>query len=166
MDGVCTLYTIGHSNHAIGDFIALLNKHNITTIVDVRSQPYSQWADQFNRELLKHDLTEAGIEYTYMGDTLGGRPLAQELYAAGQARPDYKKMMQLPAYQRSIQELLELAQGRAVAIMCSEGDYQSCHRHLLITQTLVADGLRVHHIRPDGTCVEGTLEPEQLSFFG
>jgi uncharacterized protein (DUF488 family) len=53
-----------------------------------------------------------------------------------------------------------------VAVMCSEGDHTKCHRHLLITQTVLKQGGRVEHIQPDGTLVEGTAEPEQLSLFG
>ena len=165
MAGTQPLYTIGHSHHAITDFVALLQQHGVTTVVDVRSQPYSQWADQFNRELLRQDLTEAGIAYAYMGDSLGGRPTDQVLYAAGHERPDYARMMTTPAYQQGIRRLLEMAADRSIAIMCSEGDYRQCHRHLLITQTLVGQGVAVQHIRPDGSCVEGTLEPQQLSFF-
>ncbi len=166
MNELCTLFTIGHSNHTIEDFIALLKDHNISALVDVRTQPYSQWTHQFNREILEHDLADADIGYVYMGETLGGRPADHDLYAPRQERPDYKKMAQLPAYQAGIRELVDLAQDQTVAIMCSEGDYQHCHRHLLITQTLVSDSVRVQHILPDGTCVEGTREPEQLSLFG
>lgn len=166
MDSTGPIYTIGHSNHAVADFIDLLEQHAITTVIDVRTQPYSQWADQFNRELLQHDLTEAGIGYVYMGDTLGGRPLDQALYTAGNGRPDYERMMSTPAYLEGIERLMELAADRSIAIMCSEGDYQQCHRHLLITQTLVGDGITVRHIRPDGSCAVGALEPKQLSLFG
>ncbi len=166
MEGTRPLYTIGHSHHAIADFIALLRQHGITTLVDVRSQPYSQWADQFNRELLRQDLTEAGIRYVYEGDSLGGRPPDRAFYATGHERPDYEKMMDMPGYQQGIRRLLELASDQSIAIMCSEGDHQQCHRHLLITQTLVGEGVPVRHIRPDGSCVEGVLEPQQLSLFG
>ena len=50
--------------------------------------------------------------------------------------------------------------------MCSEGDHRQCHRHLLITQSLLDMGAAVDHIQPDGTCSAGTLEPEQLTLFG
>ena len=166
MDGQDTIYTIGHSNHPIEAFIALLKQHKIARVVDVRSQPYSQWAHQFNRELLAHDLLEAGIDYAHMGDRLGGRPKDLSFYTPGQGRPNYKKMAQDAAYRQGIADLLTESRQRRIAVMCSEGDYQECHRHLLITQTLLEADMRVLHIRPDGTCVEGTLEPEQLSLFG
>jgi uncharacterized protein (DUF488 family) len=49
--------------------------------------------------------------------------------------------------------------------MCSEGDHRQCHRHLLITQTLLGRGVRVLHIQPDGTTVEGERIAQQLSLF-
>ncbi len=159
------VFTVGHSNHEIEHFVELLKQHKIALVVDVRSQPYSQWATQFNRELLQHDLEAAGLHYMYMGDLLGGRPGSRELYDPGQEHPNYKRMAGSPSYLEGIERLLDLAESRRLAVMCSEGDFHHCHRHLLITQTLVERGVEVHHIQPDGSLAEGTLEPEQLSFF-
>ena len=50
--GVTTLYTIGHSNHPIESFIALLTSNGITAIADVRSRPYSRRHPQFNKDRL------------------------------------------------------------------------------------------------------------------
>lgn len=159
------LFTVGHSNHTIETFIALLEQHRIALVIDVRSQPYSQWAAQFNREPLQHDLNEAGLHYRYMGDLLGGRPANRDLYAPGQDHPDYGRMAVDAAYLKGIDQLLSLAHHQRLVIMCSEGDHHHCHRHLLITQTLVERGVDVLHIQPDGSLMEGTLEPQQLSLF-
>lgn len=165
MTGVPLIYTIGHSNHPVEAFVALLREHGIEAVVDVRSQPYSQWASQFNRELLRNDLGEAGIAYDFMGDVIGGRPRDPSVYDAGQQRPDYKRVAQTAVYQQGIADLLVKARTQQIAVMCSEGDYHHCHRHLLISQTLLGEGVRVIHILPDGATSEATLEPEQLSFF-
>ena len=47
------LYTVGHSVYEPQDFVSLLKKYNINTIVDVRSTPYSERAPQYNRENIK-----------------------------------------------------------------------------------------------------------------
>jgi len=169
------IHTIGHSNHTIAAFVDLLRRHEITLVVDVRSQPYSRWAHQFNREILARDLQDAGITYCFMGDALGGRPADQTLYDPDEEHPDYQRVEQTPAYQAGIDDLLDLARPpsipptlgglRGVAVMCSEGDHRRCHRHLLITQTLLGRGVRVLHIQPDGTTVEGERIPQQLSLF-
>ena len=160
-----SIHTIGHADHGITHFIDLLHEHAITLVVDVRSQPYSQWASQFNRELLAHDLEAAGIAYLFMGDALGGRPDDPALYDPGQDRPDYARMAQTPAYRSGIDQLLELARTQCVTVMCGEGDHRGCHRHLLIAQTLLDRGARVLHVQLDGTTVEGEAVARQLSLF-
>ena len=161
-----TVYTLGHSDHELAAFLGLLRRHSIALVVDVRSQPYSRWASQFNREALARALQEAGLGYRFMGDLLGGRPSDSALYDPGQERPNYQRMSQSPAYQAALDELLKLAQAQRVAVMCGEGDHTHCHRNLLIAQTLLERGVRVLHIQPDGSLVEGEIEPRQLSLFG
>ncbi len=160
------IHTIGHSDHTTETFVDLLRQHGITLVVDVRSQPYSRWTPQFNRETLARDLQDAGIVYRYLGDALGGRPTDPDLYDPGQEHANYPRVEQTSAYQAGIDRLLELAQTGRVAVMCSEGDHRHCHRHLLITQTLLGRTVRVLHIQPDGRTVGGELAPQQLSLFG
>ncbi len=159
------IHTIGHSDHETEDFVDLLRRHGITLVVDVRSQPYSRWMSQFNRKILAYDLRAEGIAYRFMGDALGGRPSDRTLYDPGEEHPDYGRMEQAPTYQTGIDRLLELAQTKRLAVMCSEGDYRRCHRYLLITQTLLRHGVRVLHIQTDGATVQGELIPNQLSMF-
>ncbi len=159
------IYTIGHSDHTIPAFVDLLRTFGIALLIDVRSQPYSRWTPQFNREDLAHDLQETGIAYKSMGDSLGGRPADRTLYDAGEERPNYERVAQTETYQRGIAQLLDLAREQYVAIMCSEGDYHHCHRHKLITQTLLERGVEVQHIQPDGTTAVGEIIPQQLSLF-
>ncbi|HNT75228.1 MAG TPA: DUF488 domain-containing protein [Anaerolineae bacterium] len=159
------IYTIGHSDHSIEAFIELLHQHGITLLADVRSQPYSRWTPQFNREELAPALQKAGIAYQSMGDNLGGRPADRALYDPGEERPNYERLAETSTYQAGLARLLDLARGAQVAIMCSEGDFHHCHRHLLITQTLLARGVEVRHIQPDGATVAGEIIPKQLGLF-
>ena len=161
MSQALVVYTIGHSNHSMPAFLDLLRQHGVTLVLDVRSQPYSRWAPQFNRETLDRDLEDAGLAYQFMGDALGGRPADPALYVGG--RPDYAQMEKDDAYQSSIERLLALAETESLALMCGEGDYQECHRHLLISQTLLKRDVTVRHIKPDGRCVEAERIAEQLS---
>jgi uncharacterized protein (DUF488 family) len=158
------IYSIGHSDHETEAFIALLRRHGVSTLVDVRSQPYSRWIPQANRETLARALQGAGLTYVFMGDSLGGRPEAPSLYQPG-GEPDYEGMAATPAFQSGIQQLLELARQGGVAMMCAEGDYRQCHRHKLITPQLLERGARVLHIHPDGKTTEARPEPRQLSLF-
>lgn len=151
------LYTIGHSNHEADALMELFKQHNIKLVVDVRSSPYSRFVPQANRETLARYLELGGIAYRWLGDRLGGKP--DGLVA------DYDQLRASPAFQQGIVELLALAAERRTAILCSEGDYRSCHRHRLIAPALVEQAVDVVHIQPDGTLVEERSQPRQLALF-
>jgi uncharacterized protein (DUF488 family) len=145
-----TIYTIGHSNIAIERFVDLLRLHLIQVLVDTRSQPYSRYAPQFNRESLQTSLHRAGITYLYLGEELGGRPRDAHYYLPG-GKVDYDRLAEAPFYEGGLKQLQHEAEGRCLAIMCREADYQNCHRYKLITRSLVRDGLEVCHILHSGT---------------
>lgn len=50
------LYTIGHSRYEFEYFANLLKKFEINYLLDVRSTPYSKYAETFNREQLENSL--------------------------------------------------------------------------------------------------------------
>ena len=56
------MWTIGHSNRSIEQFVALLEEHKIEALVDVRSFPTSK-IEHFKREGMEKWLPEHGIEY-------------------------------------------------------------------------------------------------------
>lgn len=144
-----TIYTIGHSNQPAADLIALLGRHEIAVLIDVRSAPYSRYSPQFNREMLRDVLEDAGIRYIFAGEHLGGRPANADCYdALGQI--DYQKVARQAFYRAGIERLIEYGAAARTAIMCSEEDPNQCHRHKLIAQTLLSRGLAVLHIRGDG----------------
>lgn len=154
---MATIYTIGHSNHEFDRFLALLRYQGIELLVDVRSSPYSRYVPQANRETLAGALIRKGIGYLFMGEKLGGKPDGVVV--------DYDELRASSSFQQGITELIALAVERRVAIMCSEGDHRRCHRHLLITPTLLDQDAAVVHIQPDGSLVDERQVPRQLSLF-
>jgi len=55
------VFTIGHSNHSLDAFLALLQQHRITALADVRSHPYSRHLSHFNKSALTASLQQADI---------------------------------------------------------------------------------------------------------
>jgi uncharacterized protein (DUF488 family) len=159
-----TIYTIGHSNHTSEIFRTLLVDHGIQCLVDVRSQPYSRYNPQFNRDALAKMLTDAHIRYVFLGDSLGGRPEQADLYDTGSERPNYERQRQTSLYQQGLHQLIDISKQTATAFMCSEGDPEMCHRTLLITPSLLDLGIDVQHILPDGVVVRAELPMQQLGF--
>jgi uncharacterized protein (DUF488 family) len=161
------LFSIGHSNAGIGAFVDLLRLYRIIALVDVRSQPYSRYNQHFSREHLKHSLTEAGIDYIYLGKEIGGRPEDPAFYFQN-GKVDYDLVARSPLYLSGIERLLALASERRVAFMCAEADYKGCHRYWLITRTLVGRGIEVRHILHSGEAIVSAaseFEPDQPSLF-
>src|SRR5438105_12833138 len=64
--------TIGHSNHPLDRFLALLAQHQIEALVDIRRFPGSRKHPHFNRDNLASAVPKAGLEYHWL-DSLGGR---------------------------------------------------------------------------------------------
>jgi uncharacterized protein (DUF488 family) len=169
------IYTIGHSNSTASDFVDMLRRNGVQSIVDVRSAPYSQYAPQFNRETLAAILNDAGISYVFAGDYLGGRPQDPTCYKHGKVptgKVDYLKLVDYaavarrPWYLKGIDRLLQIASERSTAILCSEEDPHHCHRFHLITPTLESRGVKVTHLRLKEVSVEpDPAQPQQTSMF-
>lgn len=161
------LFSVGHSNASIDDFIELLRQHRIDLLVDTRSKPYSRYNPHFSREPLKQSLNEEGIEYAFLGQQLGGKPEDEAFYFQS-GKVDYQRLAETPFYQDGLRRLIELGEQRRVAFMCSEADYKHCHRYWLITRTLIERGVEVAHILHSGEVIASEtaeFEPEQPSLF-
>lgn len=149
MDGICT---IGHSNGSVERLIALLREHEITAIADVRSQPYSRFNPQFNREALAADLKRSGLEYVFLGQELGARSEDPTCYRNGRAQ--YSLIAKTAVFERGIERLLSGAERFRVAILCAEKEPLVCHRTILISRYLHEKGIVVRHILEDGRIEE------------
>lgn len=159
-----TIFSIGHSNHDIETFLKLLHQHGIRCLIDVRSSPYSRFFPHFRKKALEARLRDDGIEYVYLGKSLGGRPDDDSCYdAAGNV--DYRRISRKPWYHDGVEELIATARGRRVAMMCSEEDPDRCHRQHLIAQSLLQrQRAVVQHIRRDGRHESAELYPSQARF--
>jgi uncharacterized protein (DUF488 family) len=153
------LWSVGHSNHELPQFVDLLPGAGVEAVADVRSAPYSRRLPQFNRPGLEAALGDAGIAYVFLGDLLGGRPADSALYDAD-GRTDYERVRQTDFFRAGLERLLRGAERYAVAMMCSEDDPLDCHRGLMITPALGERGVAPLHLRKDGS-VETTPEMER-----
>lgn len=144
-------FTIGHSNHSNESFLFLLKKYNVEYIIDVRSNPYSKYAVNFNRELLKKTLAENHILYSYMGDDLGARYSNPSLIDQD-GKVSFNKVRSTKKFQHALEKLKnEIVKGYTIAILCSEKDPLDCHRFVLISRCLVDKNININHILTDGT---------------
>ena len=166
------VYTIGHSNKPIHHFLALLDQYKIEVVADVRSNPFSRYAKQFDSDNMKRAIIRAGLKYVFLGRELGGKPKDEQLYRAD-GDLDYEKLAGTALFRSGFERLLNGIRVYRVALVCGEENPEGCHRRLLIGKNLHACGVPVFHIRGDGTLqTEDDLAPRpkdedvtQLSLF-
>jgi uncharacterized protein (DUF488 family) len=144
------VWTIGHSNHPLDRFVELVAGERIEFLVDVRSFPYSRFAPHFNREELDAAMSARGIRYLFLGDALGGRPGSEAHYDA-EGHALYQPMSDQESFKAAVERLIDGAAKHRIALVCSEGDPQDCHRRLLVGKVLADRGVELRHILPDGT---------------
>ena len=164
------IYTIGYGDRDLERFIAVLQANAIAYLLDVRSAPYSRFKPEFSKDTLSKALAALDIRYVYVGDSLGGRPDDSTCYVDGHV--DYDKVREKEFFQRGIARVQAAhRQQLRVALMCSEGKPEQCHRTKLIGETLVAQGVPVVHIDEHDALITHAeaiqrLADGQLSLFG
>ncbi len=111
-----TIWTIGHSNVNIDTFLELLQSVQIQTVIDCRSKPQSRWR-QFSHTAIARHLVYADIYYEWRGKNIGG--------LGGNIE-----------YGETLDEITGRASSERIAIMCSEGKPEQCHRGSELTPEL------------------------------
>ena len=146
------IYTVGHSNHEVEQFIKLLQSYSIDIVVDVRSAPYSQYCPQFNKNTIEQVLSNNGMKYLFLGKELGAR----------HNRVEYDKLKKTDLFRQGIERLKDGAGKCIVTLMCSEKDPINCHRTILISRVLKGEGIEVRHILDENKTVSQNEIEEQL----
>ncbi len=164
------LFTIGYGARSLEEVIAVLQANQIDYLIDVRTAPYSKFKPEFTKEILQKRVEAAGLRYVFMGDSLGGQPHDPACYTDGKV--DYEKVRNQAFFHTGIERLRKAhEQSVRVALLCSEGRPEQCHRSKLIGEALAAAGIPVCHIDEDGALLSQTqvidrITHGQLDLFG
>ena len=160
------LFTVGHSNQPLDQFLALLTEHRIKLVADIRRFPRSKRFPHFNQTNLQVALRDADIEYVWL-EALGGRRHARgrntslNMGLENEGFRNYADYMLTFEFRRGIEELLKSADHKRTAVMCAEALFWRCHRRL-VSDFLVANGLPVHHIMPSAELQPHKLTPDAV----
>jgi uncharacterized protein (DUF488 family) len=149
------LLTVGHGPD---DRIALAERLTgaaVGLLVDVRRFPGSRNNPDVRREALAEWLPDAGIGYRWE-ERLGGRrslpkgePVADAWWTVAQFAA-YAAHTRTPEFAAALDEVLAEASAGTVAVMCSESVWWRCHRRLIADVAVLARGVPVRHLMPDG----------------
>lgn len=142
------IYTIGHSNREIDEFMQLLQNNKIEVVVDVRKLPGSKKYPHFNQDQLSRSLSSVDILYVHI-EKLGGRRKqnkdSRNTIWKNKSFQAYADYMETEEFLQGIDTLLKHANKQRTAIMCSEAVWWRCHR-ALIADYLKSTGIDVYHI--------------------
>src|SRR5262245_21147350 len=114
--------TIGHSTHPLDRFLALLARHKIEALVDIRRFAGSRKHPHFNQDNLASALQQHDVEYHWL-ETLGGRRQKQRdespnIALRNESFRHYADYMLTGQFQAGVEILLEITQQKRTAIMC------------------------------------------------
>jgi uncharacterized protein (DUF488 family) len=157
------LLTVGHGTDDRTRLAARLSAAGIACVVDVRRFPGSRRNPDVGRDSLAGWLPEAGMGYRWE-ERLGGRrrlppgePVADGWWTVAQFAA-YAAHTRTPEFAAALDEVLAAAAEEPVAVMCSEFMWWRCHRRLVADVVVLARGLPVTHVLPDGR-----LAPHRVS---
>jgi uncharacterized protein (DUF488 family) len=155
------LWTVGHSTHAPDAFAALLERHGIETLADVRRVPGSRRHPHFRDEALAAWLPARGVGYRHLPGLGGWRRPSPESPNGAWRNSSFRAYADFALtldFRDALAELGRIAEASRTAIMCSEALWWRCHRRL-VADRLVAMGNVVCHIGADGTASVHELPP-------
>jgi uncharacterized protein (DUF488 family) len=155
--------TVGHSTRTLDELVAALRAGGALRVADVRRFPGSRRHPQHERAALERGLADHGIDYVWLGESLGGRrgesvPVERSPNRAWRiaAFRHYADAMSTPEFLAGVDELERLAHDRRTALLCAERLWWQCHRRL-IADFLVVRGWRVVHVVDESKTMEHEL---------
>jgi uncharacterized protein (DUF488 family) len=159
---VSAIYSIGHSNRTLAEFLALLKKNRVEALADIRQFTRSRANPQFNAETFSLALAENGIVYQHIA-ALGGRrssklgdsPNGLWEHPAFRSYADYALTSE---FEQGLARLLQVAEKSRTAMMCAEAVWWRCHRRI-VSDYLLARGHAVMHIIGEAEPKPATLTP-------
>ncbi len=144
------IYTIGHSNRSLDDFVTTLSHYQVSLVADVRSLPHSRANPHFNKEVLEYELPRSTINYRWMGEGLGGfrqQVLTESPNTAWRVKGfrNYADYALTDEFSAALSELITCASEQTTVCMCAEVLWTRCHRRI-IADYLCLRGWEVMHI--------------------
>lgn len=154
------VYTVGHSNRSLREFLSLLGEFEVEIVVDIRRFPTSRKYPHFDGEVLKESLRKAGMKYDWIEELGGYRGKVRGESRHTSLKPggfrNYADYLSTEEFQSGFGRLKAHIEMRRAVCMCAERLYFKCHRFIL-SDYLVVKGFRVLHIIGSGRVREHSL---------
>ena len=157
-----TLYMIGHSNHPLEKFKAMLEREKITLLYDIRMIPFSRYVPQYNQTILPDTLGSWEIEYRYRSDI--GPRVEGDTPLYDSSGFNYDKALRRERITNGLKQMIdELHPEDVVVIMATKKEPLECHRFLVLSRVLQEMGHTIKHILPEETVDTASLEKRLIA---
>ena len=128
-----TIYTIGYEKRNIQEYIEILKKARVQTLIDVRETAWSYKRD-FCKVKFNSALSAAGIEYVHLKELGNPKKFRKNYSPADTILKKYKTYLEKT--QSGIPALLNLIvfasfKNENVCLTCFEKDHRTCHRSII-----------------------------------
>jgi uncharacterized protein (DUF488 family) len=143
------LFTVGHGTATPSEFLQILEKAEVSGLVDVRIAPGSRKFPHFGRDRLEEWLPASGISYRWEKRLGGFRKLppdSPDTALRNESFRAYAAYMRSAEFLTALHYLLEAAATERTVIMCSETLWWRCHRRLIADHCVLLDGVGVNHL--------------------
>ncbi|MEZ0289824.1 MAG: DUF488 family protein [Sulfolobales archaeon] len=158
------VYTLGYDGRSLGEFLSLLEKFGVESVIDIRRWVVSRRRLEFSGESLRRSLLERGFEYHWFPELGGYRRFGVDIEDLGLAKcfvsegfRAYATYIMSSCEIRSVLErVLSIVSTRRSVLICREKYPWRCHRKIL-SDYLVVRGFRVLHIIESSLVIEHRL---------
>jgi transposase len=143
-DAGVVVYTIGYEGKTPETLLAILKKHGIQQLVDVREIALSR-KNGYAKSELSRFLRSNGIIYKHYPALGSPSEIRHKLWKEGDYEKffkEYSQALNRDESQEYLTDLEGLAHMRRTVLMCFEHDVEKCHRKI-IKKRLIRDGFKV-----------------------
>lgn len=141
------VFTIGYEGLSLDQFISLLKKHDIETIIDVRELPLSR-KHGFSKNALANTLNLSGCEYVHIASLGCPKPVRNRYREDGDwDRYTEGFMKHLTTQDDAIQVVSGMVISSNCALLCYEADYNFCHRSMVAKAIQEYCNVGIRHIQ-------------------
>ncbi|MFZ7132469.1 MAG: DUF488 family protein [Eubacteriales bacterium] len=143
------IYTIGYSGFKVNDLVKMLKKYEITSLIDVRSNPNSKYYEDYNKVNIRKLLKQHDIVYRNYKNEFGARQEDLNYYTNGYL--DFNKYTKSNSFLDGVKKVKEgMDMNYTFAFMCAEKDPSACHRTIMVTREFHKLGYHIKNILENG----------------
>lgn len=127
-----SIYTIGYTQKSASDFFSLLEKNNISKVLDIRLNNTSQLAGYTKKEDLRFFLSKiCNIDYVHVPSLAPTKEILDNFKHKKGSWLEYRSSFLSLLEQRNIEKNFDPNFFDNSCLLCSEKDPNQCHRSLV-----------------------------------